>query len=223
MEGSIILSRFMISDGKGLYLHRDVSGNYVPVSKRKLGDVWEQRSKASNVLMNCVSKNLRTRYRVIEIEDTITFCSKSIDESINNIEIVIKPKDDVVKRLINKPKDENQLFPSSINLDNFVKFIQNSEKRKEDLVVELSDVDKEISDINHYIEFGRFNAYQGWLAFNMLKSRLKKRRKVKDELHVLTQLGECKINSASIEKVKLSMNKLNSRKYQPRKLKELFE
>ena len=70
---------------------------------------------------------------------------------------------------------------------------------------------------------GKFNAYQGWLAFNMLKNRLKRRRKIKDELYIVSQLGECKINSAMIEEIKSSMSTLDGRIYRPRKLKELFE
>lgn len=110
------------------------------------------------------------------------------------------------------------------NIDNFTDFIQSTEQRKEALLIDLSNVDKEISDINHYIEFGgKFNAYQGWLAFNMLRNRLKKRRKIKDELHILMQLGECKVNSTMLAEIKDSIVSLDTRKYQPRILKELFE
>ena len=214
------MPRFMITDGHGLYLRRDVSGNYVPVRNKALGDVWEQRGKVSNVLSNCISKNLRNRYRIIEIEDAIIPKSEEITNRIN---MVIKSKDDVAKRIGNEPIEDNQLSNLSVNIDNFAGFVQNAEQRKEVLVTALSDVDKEISDINHYIEFGQFNAYQGWLAFNMLRGRLKKRRKVKDELQILTQLGECKVNSSMIANIKSAIGKLSSREYQPRKLNELFE
>lgn len=217
------MSRFMISDKKGLYLRRDASGNYIPVKKKELGDVWNQRSKASNVLINCVNKNLRNKYSVIEIEETVISPQKQKKLTIKNVETAIKPKDKTVKKLGDEVIEDNQLSSLSVNIDNFAGFVQNAEERKEILSISLSDVDKEISDINHYIEFGKFNAYQGWLAFNLLRSRLKKRRKIKDELHILTQLGECKVNSAMIEDIKTSIEKLNSRKYQPRKLNELFE
>ena len=202
------MPRFMITDGHGLYLRRDVSGNYVPVRNKALGDVWEQRGKVSNVLSNCISKNLRNRYRIIEIEDAIIPKSEEITNRIN---MVIKSKDDVAKRIGNEPIEDNQLSNLSVNIDNFAGFVQNAEQRKEVLVTALSDVDKEISDINHYIEFGQFNAYQGWLAFNMLRGRLKKRRKVKDELQILTQLGECKVNSSMIANIKSAIGKLSSR------------
>lgn len=216
------LPRFMITDGRGLYLRRDASGNYVPVKNKALGEIWEQRGKASNVLTNCISKNLRNRYRIIEVEDAAAI-SKPKEVTTNNIDMVVKSKDDVAKRIGNEPVEENQLSNLSVDIDSFTGFIQNAEQRKEVLVAALSDVDREISDINHYIEFGKFNAYQGWLAFKMLRGRLKKRRKVKDELHILTQLGECKVNSAMLADIKTSISKLSTREYQPRKLNELFE
>ena len=42
-------------------------------------------------------------------------------------------------------------------------------------------------------EFGKFNAYQSWLAFSMLQNRLRMRRRNKDELQAIQQLGESKI------------------------------
>ena len=217
------MSRFMISDRKGLYLRRDAFGNYIPVKKKELGDVWNQRSKASNVLINCVNKNLRNKYSIIEIEEAVISPPKQKELTIKNVETSIKPKDKIAKKLGDEVIEDNQLSSLSVNIDNFAGFVQNVEERKEILHISLSDVDKEISDINHYIEFGKFNAYQGWLAFNLLRSRLKKRRKIKDELHILTQLGECKVNSAMIENIKTSIKKLNAREYRPRKLNELFE
>ena len=217
------MSRFMISDRKGLYLRRDAFGNYIPVKKKELGDVWDQRSKASNVLTNCVNKNLRNKYSIIEIEEAVISPPKQKELTIKNVETSIKPKDKIAKKLGDEVIEDNQLSSLSVNIDNFAGFVQNVEERKEILHISLSDVDKEISDINHYIEFGKFNAYQGWLAFNLLRSRLKKRRKIKDELHILTQLGECKVNSAMIENIKTSIKKLNAREYRPRKLNELFE
>lgn len=217
------MPRFMLSDGRGLYLRRDKQGNYVPVKNIKLGDVWTDRAKASNVLVNCIGKNFRYRYRIIELEDEPIVAPTTGVSEPSNAEVVIKPKDNVAKRIGAEPVEENHLSSWENDINSFADFAQSAEERRETLIAALSDVDKEISDINHYIEFGQFNAYQGWLAFNMLRGRLKKRRKVKDELQILTQLGECKVNSAMIEEIKASIGKLSTREYQPRKLTELFE
>lgn len=199
----------MITDGH-LYLRKDASGSFTPVKNQSLGDIWDQRSKAQNILLNCINKNLRKKYRIIEIAEEIV-SKPDINEKP---EIVIKPNDSVARQIGNETIEKNQLDDLTTNIDNFTDFIQSTEQRKEALLIDLSNVDKEISDINHYIEFGgKFNAYQGWLAFNMLRNRLKKRRKIKDELHILMQLGECKVNSTMLAEIKDSIVSLDTRKY----------
>lgn len=218
------MSKFMITDGHGRYLCRDANGNFSPCKNKLLGYVWEQRSKAANILVNCVNKNLRNRYRILEIEDGIYPKKESKQVQAIKSQPVIKPKNDIAKEIGNEAIEENQIEDLTTNIDNFADFVQSAEQRKDRLLMALSDVDKEISDINHYIELGEnFNTYQGWLAFNMLKNRLKKRRKIKDELHILIQLGECKVNSAMIAEIKKVIGGLDTREYQPRILKQLFE
>lgn len=215
------MTRYMISDGHGLYIRKDVSGNYIPVKNKSLGDVWKQQEKASNILMNSINKNLRNRYKVVEIEfEPIT---KHKISTTNKIEPAVQSGNDLTKRICEDLIEENSLSDLLVNIDGFAGFVHSAEQRRETLTNALSDVDKEICDINHYIEFGKFNAYQGWFAFNMLRGRLKRRRKIKDELYILNQLGECKVNSAMLEDIKESIDKLSARRYQPRKLNELFK
>ena len=57
----------------------------------------------------------------------------------------------------------------------------------------------------------------------MLRNRLKKRRKIKDELQVLFQLGECKMNSEMLNDVESVILDMNNREYRPRILTELFK
>ena len=57
----------------------------------------------------------------------------------------------------------------------------------------------------------------------MLQNRLKKRRKIKNELQVLTQLGDCKIDSSMLVDITKAIEDMNNRIYTPRILTELFE
>lgn len=214
------MTNYMISDGKGRYLRRDAAGNYVPVKDKTLGDIWEQRCKAINILSNCVSKNLRDRYKIVAIEKTDT--PEQMNDVAEDDALVVNPNNCVAQKISNEPVEENQISGLSASLDGFAQFIHSTEQRREVLEAALIDVEKEIVDINHYIEFGKFNAYQGWLAFQMLKGRLNKRRTIKDELHILSRLGECKINSEMLADIKVEISKLGTRKYTPRKLTELF-
>ena len=204
---------YLVDKSGQYYLRQNDNGDYVPVKNVMLADSWKQQSKAKNVLDSCLNKNLRSRYKVIGIEI----------------------KNEVLPEL--KPLRANESFSKSIaaeqiadgetekwvgSLSSMKTFIADSEVRKDELTSALSDVDKEVSDILHYIELGTFNAYQGYLAFNMLRQRLKKRRKIKDELFVLTQIGECKITSDKIESIQQAIHNQNNRKYKPRILSELF-
>ena len=101
--------------------------------------------------------------------------------------------------------------------------IKNVSDRKQELIAEQQRVDLEIVDIQHYIELGNFNAYNGWLASKMLQNKLRQRRKIKDELLIINSIGSTQINAASIENLHKSVNGLNTRKYTPRVLSELFD
>lgn len=218
------MSKYMITDGHGNYLRRDAKGNFCPCKEKILGDVYEQRNKAKNVLENCVNKNLRDRYRIIEIADEIRKDKKLEQSKSVKLEMTIKPKENITKKIGSEIYDDETMDKLITQIDELSNFAESAEQRKEQLLKILSDVDKEISDIDHYIEFGgSFNAYQGWLAFTMLQNRLRKRRKIKDELHILTQLGECKINASMIDGIKKNIGNLSTREYQPRILKELFD
>jgi hypothetical protein len=55
---------------------------------------------------------------------------------------------------------------------------------------QLKEVELEIEDLYHYIEFGTFNAAQGYKAYKMVKERLIKRRELKDEQILLDSIQE---------------------------------
>lgn len=211
--------KYVITDGHGSYIRKDdFSRKYVPVRNLCFAEVFDERYKASNVLKNAISKNIRKNYKIEEYLDT--------GLSKNHIKCEYnKPnkKDDVVKAIAGETVHDSQQEKWSAGVKGIADFISDAEVRKVELVAKLSEVDKEITDIHHYIEFGVFNAYQGWLAFNMLRQRLRRRRKIKDELRVIVELGACKITSDMMIDINNAIVKLGNRKYEPRVLKQLFD
>lgn len=95
--------------------------------------------------------------------------------------------------------------------------------RVTELRSELSTIDKEISDINHYIEFNSLNASQGYKMAKMLKDRFVRRRSVKHELEVLDKVITMQICTISSGKARNTIEKIPDKKYTPRVLKELFK
>lgn len=213
---------YVITDGDKVYLFRDNRGNFIPTTNKNVADIWESKQKAVNVLNSCVNKNLRDRYMVMEIE--VEKPKKTVEQVIKVRSYEnLKPNNEAAKRIINSPIVDNDLETIKDKLAKLYNYVQSSEERQKELANALSDVDKEISDIHHYIEFGKFNCYQGWLAFSMLRNRLKQRRKIKDELTIINQLGESIIDLNALNNIQKGIERLDSRTYQPRRLNELFE
>lgn len=97
---------------------------------------------------------------------------------------------------------------------------------------QLSDIDLERSDLEHYIELGNFSASEGYKAMKELQDVLRRRREIKRMVEVLTstkaQLGAFntknlgQLNTAMV-KINTIYNKQKNCKYKLRKRLELRE
>lgn len=199
---------YVLSDGAGRYIRKDNgTGKYVSVKGEKYALQFQSADNALKILYNSVPKTIRDNFGVEEIQ----------------IEDVKITKDmSVVKSIINKNIIDDEIASWLSKVDAFVGLAESVETRIEELVELLSTTDKEICDIQHFIEFGKLNAYQGWLATSMLQNRLRQRRKFKDELAALNLIKSCKIESKAIENLHKAVDGLGERKYSPRVLSELF-
>lgn len=129
-----------------------------------------------------------------------------------------------------------ETFESSMS--NILDFMQNAPIRLEELLEELSAVDLEISDLNHYLEFlakegsTGFNACEGYYIARDLQELFVKRRKIKNEHSLLESTYtrfSCSIGGIKkVEQLKKGVDKSihdqsRKRTYTPRKRPELFE
>ena len=110
-------------------------------------------------------------------------------------------------RVIKKKKKKKEKRPAikNNNRDNVFSIEEINSKqsmivRKDKLKDKLSQLDKELTDIDHFIEFNTFSASEGYMIVKMRKDILAERRKIKNEM-------------TNVERVQ---------KYQPRVLKKLF-
>jgi hypothetical protein len=109
----------------------------------------------------------------------------------------------------------NELNELTSKTEYFAKYSKSINKQ-------LAEVELEIEDLYHYIEFSTFNASQGYHAYKMLKERLIKRRQLKDERIILDSIQEKNMLTCTSENINETVEKLESRSYRPRVLKELF-
>ena len=120
-------------------------------------------------------------------------------------------------------------FESSVN--NILEFMQKTPSRLEELTKQLSDVNLEISDFNHYLEFATFNASEGYCIARELKDLRVKRRVIKDELEQLKltydrfscMVGGIKKVETLKQGVDKSIKETSNKAYRPRVRVDLFE
>lgn len=199
---------YVITNGEGSYIHKDdTSGKYVPIRSFRKATQWDNILKANSVLNNSVPKAIRSSYAVelVKTEHIVEKESIAVQNEIcfRNIE------DDNISEWVNK-------------INTIKEVLSGSDSRQRELDEKLSNTDKEIVDIEHYIEFGKFNAYQGWMCFKMLQNLLKQRRKIKNEQQVLYLIKQCKINGDSITALSQTVSDIQNKCYTPRAFPELF-
>lgn len=97
---------------------------------------------------------------------------------------------------------------------------------QENLKSMLSDIDKEICDIMHYLELNELDDEAMLKASKMLQERRRHRREVKDEMEKSALMKSTFLDGIFEVKVQQSlefMERMKARRYTPRKLYELFD
>ena len=200
---------YVMTDGDGSC--RDaVSDKYVPIRDFKKATKWDSIAKASNILNNAISKSIRNKLAIqyIDTDSTVEKRNKSLQSSLCSYGII----DDNINNWL-----------SEINA--IIEIMSDSIPRQQELNAKLSNIDKEIVDIEHYIEFGngKFNAYEGWKCFKMLQNLLVQRRKYKNELQALNLIGQCQFNRDSLIALSKEVSNIKNKHYIPRALPGLFK
>lgn len=201
------MAQYVITDGSR-WIMRNRNGKYVPTSCEALADTFSNKA-VNNLYNNSLPKALKSVFYIQKI-DTPPDNVKQITQSEveNNTEKVMVAEN--IQKWIDKITDLNGLATDALH-------------RKEVLCEELSFVDRELSDINHYIEFCNLNAAQGWKAYKMIKERRIKRRSIKNEIQILNIILDKKISDTVTNEILESMSKMDKRTYEPRVMNELFD
>lgn len=198
---------YVLSDGAGNYIRLKKDGKYDTVTDTKLALQFQTAGKAKNYLGNSFPAKMRDEFRVERV-------------LINEIRTTKDKK--VLESMIRPENMDDEIASWMDQVDDLIGFVKSIEARILELEDLISCADQEICDVQHYIEFGTFNAYQGYLATRLLQSKLRQRRKYKDEFATLNQIKSCKIDVNSIMNLYTVIEGLNDRKYTPRVLWELF-
>lgn len=201
------MAEYIITDGSR-FIYRNHSGKFVPTSSEAMADTFSKR-QADAIFNNSLPKALKSVFHVEKYDKPPDQVKQVTKEEIgkNTEKATISES---IQRWLDRVSELNGLRNDAI-------------KRKEELCKQLSDVDKELSDLNHYIEFCSLNAAQGYKAYKMVKDRRIKRRSIKNELAVVDVILEKKISDSMVEEVMKVVHGLDERIYTPRVLNELFD
>ena len=201
------MAQYVITDGTR-WIMRDRNGRYVPTSCEALADVFSNK-QATGIFQSNLSKALKSVFRVQKIDEPSKLIKQISQETAQkNTERV--STDENIKRWIDKIDGLNGLATEALH-------------RKDELVQQLSKVDQELSDVNHYIEFCNLNAAQGYKAYKMIKDRRIKRRSIKNELQVVDIILSKKISETATDEIQKAIAGMDQRTYEPRVLNELFD
>ena len=201
------MAQYVITDGTR-WIMRDKHGRYVPTSCEALADVFSNK-QVTGIFQSNLSKALKSVFRVQKIDEPSKLIKQISQETAQeNTERVSTAEN--IQRWINKINGLNGLATEALH-------------RKDELVQQLSKVDQELSDVNHYIEFCNLNAAQGYKAYKMIKDRRIKRRSIKNELQVVDIILSKKISETATDEIKKAIDGMDQRTYEPRVLNELFD
>lgn len=152
---------------------------------------------------------------------------KKLNFKIEAIPEIEKPKQIVVEKKEKKVIQSKNYIPSE-NVTRWIEkfrlcddIITEAKGRKEELCVSLSNCDKELSNELHKIELeSNKNACAGFLEYKKVKTILEKRRNIKDELMIISNILSMDFRSFDSEDVKKSIEGLSKRKFTLRVVEE---
>lgn len=200
------MAQYIITDGTK-YIMKGKRGNFTPTNCAAWAEIFS-KEKATNVLNNQISKNLRKGYHIELLEPDPPGIKSVTKTDLKQTEKVMET--DVTQEWISRIRELNGL-------------IQDAKIRKVELTQQLSDVDEQLCDIYHYIEFSKLNACQGYKAAKMIKDKRIARRRIKNELQVLSIILSSNISDEIEQEVVSRIKGMDNRVYNPRSLTELFE
>lgn len=203
---------YLITDNKGSYIRRDPSsGKYVPVKSIQYAEIWDDECRARNVLQNSLSKRLQAVYRV------------RVTEAQEQVDGTIEAQPPVNAHPISVQTEDPKVDRISDELRRVYGLLQHLPRGEELLKQDLRDIENHALDVRHYIEFGHFNAAQGYKAMKLYQDILRRRRRIKNELQVIAILKESNLNAEDLLHILQSIDNIQHQSYMPRVAPELFE
>lgn len=207
-ERSEIEMDYLIANpSKTVFIRLDDNGRPVTCSKNDLQRF--EYSKANNLVNNLPKTMKRFHFK--------TFPIPEISEKKVECDQTTKPN--VISNTDYIPSENITRWIEKFSVCDDI--ISEARIRKEELKISLSNTDKELSNRLHIIELEkRKNACQGFNEYRQIRDILQKRREIKDELLIISNVLRNDFAGFSKENVRKSVTGLSNRKFTLRIVEE---
>lgn len=214
---------YVLQDENNYYIG---TKQFVPVVSLKKATTWETYGLARNALNNQVKRAFRDRFSVKALEDSdcdnISIPSAQEAEPapfVAEASEPVPPLNELCNRTI--VKGEADIWEAKIN--EMANLFENMDKRYQELLKKLSLIDREKTDLEHYIEFNKLNASEGWKVFKSLQNVLRQRREIKNETEAIDRIRQQGLSTIRFQKASQSVAQIHDKKYTPRVCTQLFQ
>lgn len=196
------MEKYIITNDK-VYIARNIDNSIYTTNDINLAMRHNTKAKAENTLSTLPKPYKNLKFKVIEIEDK--------DNSEEQDQVIY----------------DEPITSIDTEVDEIISTIENGFKKlaeyKRTIGNKHSYIEKEICDIEHAAEFFNLNASEGFMIYKMLQNARKERRKIKDDILKLQIAFNSPLSSWTEGKISQNINsRFESRTYEPRVLKELF-
>lgn len=191
---------YIIKNHKNVYIRLNSNGR--PVTCVEHDKTLFEFSKAKNIVDSLPKSLKRLRFKVEAIP-----------------EIIVRQEKKVIEK-------ENYLV--SANITEWIEkfgicddILKEAQKRKEELYRELTNIDRQFSNLVHQIELeGKVDLYGGWLERNKIKENRERRRDIKDELIIISNVLKMDFRSIDRNEINKAVEGLANRKFTYRIVEE---
>ena len=163
-----------------------------------------EHDKAQNVLDNLPKTFKKFHFRVEAVSENTADTERKEKEKKKTIRPDEYVVPDTVKVWLDKVASCNNLAKDAL-------------KRKEELVIALSNIDRDISNLTHKVRLEKKqNACAGYKRYREWKQLVDERGNIKDELIVVSTILDSNLSSIATDRIRKTVEKLSSRCFEIR-------
>lgn len=208
------MTGYVIADAnKSIWVHQDSNGAYSLTTDKNKAVIFESKIVADSVFKSNLSKLIKSKGVLVK-PVKLQIAGLDDQQPVNAKVLAVE-----------SPSVHHDFGSSKYIISVISDAMAKLNCRHTALVDEQSKYDRQVTDVEHYIEFnaGKLNACDGYKAYKLLQDVLVKRRKIKDELQIINVVRDTMAFPEDIANIDAKVQKLESRQYEPREFKYLFE